>query len=230
MTMTFREVPTSEFAAAGAVLMATHIRDALELRGSCHLAVSGGRAPWAMFGVLAREPIDWSRVHVWQVDERVAPDRDVDRNSVGLKTSLLTLAPVLANHVHLMDVTAPDLEEAAAAYSDELLKACDSTLDLVHLGLGSDGHTASWPPGDPVIDVVDRDVAISREYQGHVRMTLTVPCINRARERVFLITGSEKEWATETLRSGGDIPACRVTHLNTSALVSLDAPLAEEIL
>ena len=179
----------------------------------------------ALFGVLAREPLEWSKVHVWQVDERVAPDRDVDRNSVGLKTSLLALAPILANHVHLMDVTAPDLGEAAQAYDAELRDECDGILDLVHLGLGSDGHTASWPPGDPVIDVDDRYVAITRPYQGHVRMTLTVPCINRARERLFLITGVEKEHATESLRTGdGSIPASRVTTDNTSALVSLQAP------
>ena len=225
----FRYVATEEFARSGATLMADLIRRALDERGSCHLALSGGRAPWEMFGVLAREDIDWSNVHVWQVDERVAPDRDVDRNSIGLKTSLLALAPILASNVHLMDVTAPDLGESAVAYGKELARLCDSTLDVVHLGLGSDGHTASWPPGDPVIDVVDRDVAISKLYMGHVRMTLTVPCVNRARHRVFLITGNDKEHATNELGAMGDIPAARVSVDNTEALVALCAPLVQEL-
>ncbi|MFN8051756.1 MAG: 6-phosphogluconolactonase [Acidimicrobiales bacterium] len=223
----FRYVATEEFASVGAAFMAEHINHAIEQRGSCHLALSGGRAPWELFGVLARRELDWSSVHVWQVDERVAPDRDVDRNSVGLKTSLLALAPILASNVHLMDVTAPDLGEAAAAYAADLARLCDSTLDLVHLGLGSDGHTASWPPGDPVIDIVDRDVAISKLYNGFVRMTLTVPCINRARHRVFLITGGDKEEATNLLGAGGDIPAARVTTTDTDAIVALPPPLDE---
>lgn len=224
----FRYVSTAEFPSIGAQLMAADISAALDARGECHLALSGGRAPWALFGLLAKEPIDWSNVHVWQVDERVAPDRDVDRNSVGLKTSLLALAPILASNVHLMDVTAPDLGESAAAYAADLRRLCGATLDLVHLGLGSDGHTASWPPGDPVIDIVDRDVAITRPYNGHVRMTLTVPCINRARQRLFLITGGDKEHATNELAATGNIPASRVSVENTAALVALPQPLIHE--
>lgn len=225
----FRYVSTAEFPIVGAQLMADDIRAAIDARGECHLALSGGRAPWALFGLLAKEELDWNKVHVWQVDERVAPDRDVDRNSVGLKTSLLALAPILASNVHLMDVTAPDLGESAAAYAADLRRLCGSTLDLVHLGLGSDGHTASWPPGDPVIDIVDRDVAITRPYNGHVRMTLTVPCINRARKRLFLITGGDKEHATNELGAMGDIPASRVSVENTAALVALAQPLINEL-
>jgi len=225
----FRYVATEEFASAGAELMATHITRAIDDRGACHLALSGGRAPWELFGVLACTDLPWSKVHVWQVDERVAPDRDVDRNSVGLKTSLLALAPILASNVHLMDVTAPDLGEAAAAYAADLARLCDSTLDLVHLGLGADGHTASWPPGDPVIDITDRDVAISKLYNGFVRMTLTVPCINRARHRVFLITGGDKEHAINELGAMGDIPASRVSVDGTDALVALPMPLLQEL-
>lgn len=225
----FRYVATEEFASAGAELMATHINKAIGNRGACHLALSGGRAPWEMFGVLARTELPWSKVHVWQVDERVAPDRDVDRNSVGLKTSLLALAPILASNVHLMDVTAPDLGEAATAYAADMARLCDSTLDLVHLGLGADGHTASWPPGDPVIDVTDHDVAVTEPYNGFVRMTLTVPCINRARHRVFLITGGDKEHAINELGARGDIPAARVRVDDTDALVALPLPLSQEL-
>ncbi|HNI34570.1 MAG TPA: 6-phosphogluconolactonase [Microthrixaceae bacterium] len=224
----FRYVAPEEFAPEGAALMAAHITRAIDARGACHLALSGGRAPWELFGVLARTDLDWAKVHVWQVDERVAPDRDVDRNSVGLKTSLLALAPILASNVHLMDVTAPDLGEAAAAYASDLSRLCDGTLDLVHLGLGADGHTASWPPGDPVVDIADRDVAISKLYSGFVRMTLTVPCINRARHRVFLITGGDKEHAIGELAATGDIPAARVSADGTDALIALPQPLQHE--
>ena len=225
----FRHVATEEFAAAGADLVAEHITRACDARGVCHLALSGGRAPWELFGVLARKEIDWTKVHIWQVDERVAPDRDVDRNSVGIKTSLLALAPILASNVHWMDVTAPDLGEAAVSYANELARHCDGVLDLVHLGLGADGHTASWPPGDPVLDVTDRDVAISKLYNGFVCMTLTVPCVNRARHRVFLITGGDKEDAIGHLASGGDIPAARFTTEHTDALVAIPAPLHDDI-
>lgn len=225
----FRYVATEEFAAAGADLVVEHITAAIDARGACHLALSGGRAPWELFGVLARRDVDWSAVHIWQVDERVAPDRDVDRNSVGIKTSLLALAPILASNVHWMDVTSPDLGEAAVAYGAELARHCDGTLDLVHLGLGADGHTASWPPGDPVIDVDDRDVAISKLYNGFVRMTLTVPCVNRARHRVFLITGGDKEDAISKLAGMDGIPASRVSTDGTDALVAIPAPLTEII-
>ena len=139
------------------------------------------------------------------------------------------MAPILASNVHLMDVTAPDLGEAAAHYAADLARSCDATLDLVHLGLGSDGHTASWPPGDPVVDIDDRDVAISKLYEGFVRMTLTVPCINRARHRLFLITGNDKEHATEELAKGGDIPASRVSTESTEAIVALSPALAQDL-
>ncbi|MEZ5322083.1 MAG: 6-phosphogluconolactonase [Microthrixaceae bacterium] len=221
----FRTIDPDQFATQGAELMAALVRDVIDRRDVCHLAVSGGRAPWALFGELARFDLPWSRLHLWQVDERVAPDRDVDRNSVGLKTSLLAIAPIADSNVHLMNVTEPDLDSAAMAYADELDHACGGVLDIVHLGLGADGHTASWPPGDPVLDVADRDVAVSGLYAGFVRMTLTVRCVNRARQRLFLVTGSDKERAVDALRHGGDIPAARVSTDDTIALVALPPPL-----
>ena len=223
-----RYVGTEEFANIGADLLAERILDAVKARGECHLALSGGRAPWELFGVLGRRDLPWHAVHIWQVDERVAPDRDVDRNSVGLKTSLLRVVPELAANAHWMDVTSPDLAASAAAYSDELEQFCGGVLDIVHLGLGADGHTASWPPGDAVVDVVDRDVACTGEFGGFIRMTLTPRCVNRARTRVFLITGGDKEEAVRLLTSGGDIPAARVTAEATEAIVALPTPLLED--
>lgn len=224
-----RYVGESEFAQVGADLLAERIVEAIDARGECHLALSGGRAPWELFGVLGRRDLPWGSVHIWQVDERVAPDRDVDRNSVGLKTSLLRVVPQLADNAHFMDVTSPDLAAAADAYAAELERFCGGVLDIVHLGLGADGHTASWPPGDSVIDVDDRDVATTGEFHGFIRMTLTPRCVNRARARVFLITGGDKEAAVAQLTAGGDIPAARVSGESTEAIVALPTPLNEEI-
>lgn len=225
----FRYIGTDEFAQVGAELLAERIDEAVAERGVCHLAVSGGRAPWELFGVLGRRDLKWTQVHIWQVDERVAPDRDVDRNSVGLKTSLLALAPVPESNIHWMDVTSDDLESAAAAYAQELDRVCGGVLDIVHLGLGADGNTASWSPGDPVSDVDDADVAISAEFNGFVRMTLTPRCVNRARGRIFLVTGGDKERAIDELTNGGDIPAAKVTPAATVAIVALPAPLHEDL-
>ncbi|NLA36512.1 MAG: 6-phosphogluconolactonase [Actinobacteria bacterium] len=224
-----RYVGTDEFAQIGADLLAERIVDAVEARGACHLALSGGRAPWELFGVLGRRDLPWHAVHIWQVDERVAPERDVDRNSVGLKTSLLRVVPELERNAHWMDVTSGDLDAAADAYSAELERVCGGVLDIVHLGLGSDGHTASWPPGDPVIDVDDRDVTTTGEFGGFIRMTLTPRCVNRARARVFLITGGDKEAAVAQLTAGGDIPAARVTGDATEAIVALSTPLLNDL-
>jgi 6-phosphogluconolactonase len=161
-------------------------------------------------------------VHVFQVDERVAPDGDPDRNLVDLRSNLLDRVPV---HAHLMDVTASDLDGAARRYAEELTSVTgDGVLDVVHLGLGDDGHTASWPPGDPVIDVVDSDVALTQPYRGRVRMTLTVPAVNRAREIMFLAAGPGKvEMVQKLVARDASIPA---SHVRQDATVLVDESAA----
>jgi 6-phosphogluconolactonase len=156
-----------------------------------------------MFAHLAGK-MPWEKVTIYQVDERVAPDGDPDRNLTQLERSLPAGG---AADVRAMPVESGDLEEAAAAYASALPPA----LDLVHLGLGPDGHTASLIPGDPVLDVVDRDVAITGAYQGRQRMTLTYPVLNRARQVLWLVTGADKVDALRRLRDGDrSIPAGRV--------------------
>lgn len=177
-------------AARAAVWLADQLWTAVAERGVAHLAVSGGRTPAAMFATLAGLPVPWPAVHVWQVDERVAPDGDPARNLVELKAALLD--HVTPGGVHLLDVAAPDLAAAADHYAAELTEACRGLLDVVHLGLGDDGHTASWPPGDPVSSVRDTLVATSCEYQGRVRLTLTVPAVAQARRRLLLVAGASK--------------------------------------
>ena len=153
-------------------------------QGPFTFAVSGGRTPWEMFAELAAETVPWSNVVIYQVDERVAPPDDPDRNLSHLRKALGT-APA---QVRPMPVNDPDLDAAAAAYAASL----PEHFDLVHLGLGPDGHTASLVPGDPVLSVTDRLVAVTQPYQGHQRMTLTYPALARASQLLWLITGADK--------------------------------------
>ena len=141
------------------------------------MAVSGGHTPWAMLRALAGEDVPWESVHVVQVDERVAPAGHRDRNFTHVRESLLEHAPLSLRQIHAMPVESPDLEAAAQDYALTLREIAGSppVLDLVHLGLGPDGHTASLVPGDPVVDINEADVAPTGVYQGRRRMTLTYP-------------------------------------------------------
>jgi 6-phosphogluconolactonase len=204
-----------------AVWIAERIWEAVADRGVAHVALSGGTTPAAMFAAMATLPVPWESVHIWQVDERVAPDGDPGRNLVELDAALLSKVPATP---HALDVTNPDLDAAVDAYARDLQQSCAGVLDVVHLGMGDDGHTASWPPGDPVVDVTDSDVARSLEYKGHVRLTLTVPAVNRAREVMFLIAGADKATAVPALVDGaGTIPASHVRRDGTVVLLDRDA-------
>jgi len=198
--------------AAGFV--AAQARGAVGTRGSFVMAVSGGHTPWVMLRDLADEEVPWNAVHVVQVDERVAPPGDPDRNLTHLRESLLEHAPLRPEQIHAMPVEGPDLEEAARQYAQTLQSIAGSppVLDLVHLGLGPDGHTASLVPGDPVLDVNNADVAVTGIYQGRRRMTLTYPIINRSRHILWLVTGAEKAGMLARLQAGDtSIPAGRVS-------------------
>jgi 6-phosphogluconolactonase len=177
------------------------------------LAVSGGRTPWIMLAALADEDVPWTAVHIFQVDERVAPDGDPDRNLTKLDETLLAHAPLQADQIHAMPVGVADLALAAAQYSATLQELAGSppVLDLVHLGLGLDGHTASLVPGDPVLDISDADVAVTGIYQSRRRLTLTYPILNRARNVLWLATGSDKaEMLTRLTAGDPSIPSGRI--------------------
>jgi 6-phosphogluconolactonase len=196
-----------------AVLIAAAAREAVAARGRFVMAVSGGHTPWQMLRALAGENVPWEQVQVAQVDERVAPAGDPDRNLTHLHESLLEHAPLRPEQIHAMPVDSPDLESAAARYARTLQEIAGTppVLDLVHLGLGPDGHTASLVPGDPVLNVSDADVALTGVYQGRRRMTLTYPAIDRARRILWLVTGSEKvSMLPRLLRGDPSIPAGRV--------------------
>jgi 6-phosphogluconolactonase len=197
-------------ARAAAAIVAVDARLAVAARGRFVVAVSGGRTPWLMLRALAGMDVPWTGVHVLQVDERVAPAGDPDRNLTHLCESLLAHTPLAPERIHAMPVESADLEAAAASYAATLreLAGTPPVLDLVHLGLGFDGHTASLVPADPVLAITGADVALAGPYRGRRRMTLTYPPINRARRILWLVTGAEKAAVLTRLRAADPtIPA-----------------------
>jgi 6-phosphogluconolactonase len=181
-----------------------------------------------MLRALAHEDVPWNGVHVLQVDERIAPDGDPDRNLTHFRESLGPAA-LTEGHLYAMPVEHADPEAGARSYARTLerIAGTPSVLDLVHLGLGADGHTASLVPGDPVLHVADRDVSLTGVYMGRRRMTLTYPVLNRARHILWLVTGLDKAAMLSRLRAADEsIPAGRVRQ--ESALILADRAAAGE--
>ena len=209
------EPDAAQLAVKAAGFVADRIRSAVAAHGAFTCAVSGGQTPWLMLTELAKHDLLWSSVEIYQVDERVAADGDPERNLTHLR-QILGSRPVI---LIPMPVTDPDLEAAAAAYASRL----PARFDLVHLGLGADGHTASLVPGDPVLEVTDRLVAVTGLYRGHRRMTLTYPALARAGEVMWLVTGAGKHDALDRLLAGDQsIPAARVQARRS--VIFADAP------
>jgi 6-phosphogluconolactonase len=209
-----------------AEIIAEEARAAVAARGRFIVAFSGGQTPWIMLRALADEEVPWKGVHVVQVDERIAPAGDPDRNLTHLRESLLEYAPLLPEQVHAMPVEAADLEAAATGYALTLNEIAGSppVLDLAHLGLGPDGHTASLVPEDPVLDVTDRDVALTGVYQGRRRMTLTYPILNRSKRILWVVTGIEKVGMLKRLHEADrSIPAGRVRQDRALVIADLAA-------
>jgi len=221
---------TAEDAAGVAArLIATVLGIAVGRRTRATLALSGGSSPLPMLRALARESIDWSQVHVYQVDERVVARGDSARNLGALDEILVWRGPLPRRNLHPMWVDRADLEAAADSYADELAQVAGEppVLDLVHLGLGGDGHTASLFPGDPVLAAKDRSVAVTGEHNGNRRMTLTLPVLNRARNVLWFVTGADKAGVLADLHAGGaPFPAGRVARRR--AVVVADEAAARE--
>jgi 6-phosphogluconolactonase len=193
--------------------VAAAAREAVASRGRFVLALSGGRTPWLMLRALADEEMPWSDVHLFQVDERIAPAGDPERNLTHLRESLLDRAALPTRQIYAMPVEEADLDAAASSYARTLERVAGAApvLDLVHLGLGTDGHTASLVPGDPALELTDRDVAVTGAYMGRRRMTLTYPILNRARRILWLVTGADKAaMLPRLLAADASIPAGRV--------------------
>jgi 6-phosphogluconolactonase len=196
-----------------AEVIAAEARAAVAAQGRFVMAVSGGKTPWQMLRALANEDVPWEGVHVVQVDERIAPAGDLDRNLTHLRESLLQHAPLPPEQLYAMPVEETDLEAAARTYARTIQQFAGTppVLDLAHLGLGPDGHTASLVPNDPVLNVADRDVAVTGVYMNRKRMTLTYPMLDRARRILWLVTGAEKTEMLVRLRHADvSIPAGRI--------------------
>jgi 6-phosphogluconolactonase len=180
-----------------------------------------------MLKALADEEVPWPQVHLFQVDERVAPAGDPDRNLTHLRESLLGRVPLPPAQLYAMPVESGDLETGARDYANTLrtVASAPPVLDLAHLGLGPDGHTASLVPGDPVLEVTNVEVALTGgTYQGRRRMTLTYPMLNRSRRILWLVTGSDKAGPLARLRrQDPSIPAGRVVQDNAVVLADKSA-------
>jgi len=217
-------------AQAAASIIAALADEAVAQRGRFLLAVSGGRSPWEMLRYLATLPLPWPQVHIFQVDERQAPQGHADRNLTHLSRHLVTEGSLPAQNLHPLPVDLPDLDQAARQYAHTLQEwaGAPPVLDLVHLGLGADGHTASLIPGDPVLQVQTRDVAATSAYQGYRRLTLTFPMINRARSLLWLVTGADKAEVLARLLAGDTtLPAGRLRR--DTALILADQAAASRL-
>jgi 6-phosphogluconolactonase len=215
-------------AVAAAEEIAAACREAVAARGLALVAVSGGETPWRMLERLRELELPWVSIHFAQVDERMAPRGDPRRNLARLAQILVQDGPLPERQLLAMPVETDDLDAAAFSYQRqlEMLGGTPLQFDLVQLGLGSDGHTASLVPGDPVLQVADRDVATSGEYQGLRRMTLTFPAIDRARRRLWLVTGAAKAPRLVELLDGASpdgAPSVRVSRADTSVVADREA-------
>ncbi len=211
-------------AAAAATTLADWIRQAVAARGQCSLALSGGQTPWQMLDLLPGHDVPWGQLDVFQVDERVVPFDDERRNARRIHGLLVRPGMLPEGQFYAMPVENPDLALAARDYSRTLVACCGQppVLDIVQLGLGPDGHTASLIPGDPLLAVTDADVGVSAPYQGTPRLSLTFPALNRARHILWLVTGESKAPMLARLMAGDTtIPAGRVAR--AAALVIADA-------
>ena len=218
-------------AAAAAAVAATRLEQvclaAQELRGRAVIAVSGGNTPWLMLQLFTRARLPWPSIHVTQVDERCVPRDDPRRNLLQLERVLVREGPLPADNLLPLPVDAADTAGAIADHVARLTWLTDAnlTLDLVQLGLGADGHTASLVPADPVLEERYAPVALTAgPYEGTRRMTLTYAVLDAARERLWVVTGPTKSPALAALAAGtGDAPAVRVSREASMVVADRDA-------
>jgi len=213
-------------AALAAAVIGAACREAVVERGMAAIALSGGETPWRMLGKFRTLALPWSSIFVAQVDERIAAHGDTSRNLTRMERILVVEGPLPPANLLAMPVENGDREAACTGYQQvlEALTGRPLVLDLVQLGLGTDGHTASLVPDDAVLDIVDRDVAVTGPYHGQCRMTLTLPALARARVRLWLVTGAAKASRLDELLDGnGDTPALRLPRDSTDVVADAAA-------
>ena len=230
--MEIRQCETpDDVASAGANFISARVTEAIDERGQFTIALSGGSTPWIMLARLAEQELPWDRVKVFQVDERAVPDGDPERNLVQIREHFADRISLPTENLYAMPVISEDLNRGARQYEQTLVELAGGkpVIDVIHLGLGGDGHTASLVPGDPVLEVSDRDVATTETYDGRRRMTLTYPIINRARHILWLITGEGKaEMLRRLIQGDDDIPAGRISQTQATVLAD-DAALEKSL-
>ena len=221
---------SDEVAEKAAQYIEEKIRTAILTKGSFTMAISGGKTPWQMLKILAKAKLRWEKVFLFKVDERVAPDGNEERNLTQLFKSIEGSGIMTRINVFPMHVISENLEEETKAYAEAIEKVAENgELDLIHLGMGSDGHTASLIPGDSVCEVAGAAIAMTTQpYQGRMRMTMTYPLINRAKEILWLVTGEEKaEMLQRLLQQDPSIPAGKVNP--THATIFADKAAAKNL-
>ncbi len=214
-------------AAEAAAMLAARIAAAVKARGVCSVALSGGQTPWQMLEALLGEPVSWGALQVFQVDERAVPCDDERRNGRRIRELLVRPGGLPAAQFHAMSIDGAALGRCASDYCETLVEHAGAppVLDVVQLGLGPDGHTASLVPGDPLLDLTDAEVGVSGFYQGAQRLSLTFAALNRARCILWLVTGEAKAAALRRLVDGdATIPAGRVAR--AQATIVADAAAA----
>jgi 6-phosphogluconolactonase len=211
------EADAEALALEAAAWIGEQARHALAERGTFSLALSGGRGPHGLFEALARQRIGWERVHLFQVDERAAPLESPERNFLAIRSLLVERVPIPCEQLYPMPVASEDLEAAATDYAATLERVLGSgrVLDLVHLGIGEDGHTASLLPGDPASES-GKPVIVSREYEGFRRLSLNYHILSGARQRCWFVTGAAKsEVLPRAVDGDPGIPAGRIERDDT---------------
>ena len=167
------------------------------------VALAGGSTPRPAYELISRLEYPWTQTHVFFGDERCVSADDPDSNFRMASEALLSKVPAVCHPMTGCDPQGYEVELATVMGSGV------PRFDMVFLGLGEDGHTASLFPGDPAVDIVDRNVALV-ERPDHRRMTLTLPVLSAARVAIFMVSGANKQWALTELLAGGDIPAAKV--------------------
>ena len=221
---------SDEVAEKAAQYIEEKIRTSILTKGSFTMAISGGKTPWQMLKILSKAKLRWEKVFLFQVDERVAPDGNEERNLTQLFKSIEGSGIMTRINVFPMHVISENLEEETKAYAEAIEKVAENgELDLIHLGMGADGHTASLIPGDSVCEVAGAAIAMTTQpYQGRMRMTMTYPLINRAKEVLWLVTGEEKaEMLQRLLQQDPSIPAGKVNP--THATIFADQAAAKNL-
>jgi len=228
----FRDDTALFAAAADEVLRVAH--SALADRGRCDLALAGGSTPRRLYSLVAARAaeLDWSRVHFFFGDERCVPPHHAESNYRMARETLLSAPALAAAHVHRIHAELPPAE-AAAQYEQEMRAHFAAELprfDLVLLGMGPDGHTASLFPGTPALAEQQHWVVANWVANfGASRLTLTFPVLNNAGEVMFLVTGAEKRAALRQIfRDHQPLPAAAV-HPSGKLLWLLDLAAAAEL-